>query len=124
MDVSELLSRHLGLVLLRRGAREDESIDSSGGPGGEMGKRGRLKIAWLRPCRFESCSGHHPESWIALERTQSVQLIQHSRSNVIGREQVLERIAIEQRRSLVALVGAFDLDPIDFLRTVEDPADS
>jgi hypothetical protein len=89
-----------------------------------MGKRGRLKIAWLRPCRFESCPGHHPDSWFALERDQSVQLIPHSRSNVVGREQILECIAIEQRHSLVAQVGALDLDPIDLLWIVEDLADS
>jgi hypothetical protein len=89
-----------------------------------MGKRGRLKIAWLRPCRFESCPGHHPDSWLALERDQSVQLVQYAFTNVVGCEQILECIAIEQRCSLIPLVGAFDLDPVDLFRIVEDLANS
>ncbi len=91
-----------------------------------MGKRGRLKIAWLRPCRFESCSGHHPHSRMALAvwLARSVQLIQYACPDVIGREQILERVPIEQGRSLVVLVRSFDFDPIDFLRHIEDLANS
>jgi hypothetical protein len=47
-------------------------------------------------------------------------LIDDPRSDVIGRQQVFERITVEQRRPLVGLVRALNLNAIDFLWIIED----
>ena len=62
-------------------------------PGWRNGKRGRLKIAWLRPCRFESCSGHHPS--FTRHFMRSIDLIKHTCPDVVGRQQVFECVTVE-----------------------------
>ncbi len=101
-----------------------------------MGRRGRLKIAWLRPCRFESCPGHQLPSLSKYEGIPSrveklknligfgaeVRLLSHPSSNVVVGEKFFEDVAFEQGDALIAEFRQFDLDPIDLPGLREDLA--
>ena len=82
-----------------------------------MVNAGDLKSPGLRPCRFESCSGHQA-------RLARLGAFEKSLPHVVGRQQVLERVAVEERGALVALFGPLDLDAVDLLGLFEDLADA
>ena len=169
-------------------------------PGGEMGKRGRLKIAWplavqvrvlprapfrrVRICSHALRVGRRPDAELGDtgNRTRSLPVIARpdrpgkepprpfsravggiaghggrvglhgdraacrdrglrsvrgsragrspvegvgeSLADVVGSEQLLERIPIEQRGALIVLIGTLDLDSEDLSRRVEDLSDA
>src|SRR5262245_12092004 len=113
------------------------------GPGGEKGRRGRLKIAWLhavqvrilprapsdegvarsdvrangaRGCGRTRAAGHRrQEKRLPLDGRGANRLL-----DVGGLEQLLERVPIEQRGALVAVLGQLQLQPEDLARGLED----
>lgn len=181
---------------MRAGARDRAERSEGRGdrlpplcPGGEMGKRGRLKIAWplavqvrvlprapFRRVRIRSHAlrvGRRPDAELGDTGTRTrslpvtarpdrpgkepprpfsravggiagpawrprglrsvrgsragrspVEGVGESLADIVGSEQLLERIPIEQRGALIVLIGTLDLDPEDLSRRVEDLSDA